>query len=641
MARLEIPSGTLIRIPTKYNTQFKRRFLMTSESSQKIIEPTQAVVGVLPDDSFSSFFVQRLHEALFDFSADSFKAPALNTHLRVMELKRIGGQAEHQEFISASVDSFFDELTWSIQSDPILKGGKKMLIQELVARVKCGWGKSSQFLPAISALSLQFKDYLRDLIEGLREEAGKQKWSKEYVLKLLDALIVEFELIGYPRPYIFSVLKIITTQRRKKGAVKSGLETINFFLSHFTLESKKFSISGYVSEAISKALNRHKDWSILESGVPTQFASSQNVKIFHKNLDHSLTPIAVECKVEALCQHSAAKMFFKALDRLNEQIRFLDHHLPVHIHGKAFCVEQNSNVVSIVPQSLSPLSFTARASEDDLEQGLEILDFFFSKSRLSRPAQARLAQAIEYHGAALTSNRYEEQLLNLWSSLEGFVGVPSSAGSKISFVREAVLSCLTLQYPQRLFSLVANRVVALMGNDAANAFWTSTEMQSSKLRENLALVLLHPDLEAKRNELAGIIAKRDPVLLYRLFELRKRFENPKATKETLQRHREKIAWQMNRIYWNRNLIVHSAESLPYLPTLVEHLHIYVDSFLGSILYAVAKLEANTIPSVLELFSVHEKIRNTELTKFIESVPTENHLDWIFGRENLLRDDSGI
>ena len=75
-------------------------------------------------DTFTVFFLQRLHEALFDYSPDSFKAPALNSHLRIVELNRIGGQAENQEFISASIDSFFLEISWSIQSDPIIRGGR-------------------------------------------------------------------------------------------------------------------------------------------------------------------------------------------------------------------------------------------------------------------------------------------------------------------------------------------------------------------------------------------------------------------------------------------------------------------------------------------------------------------------------------
>jgi len=614
---------------------------MVSECSQSVPESADDKFAAAQDDTFSAFFNQRLHEALFDYSADSFKASALNSHLRVIELNRIGGQAEHQEFISASVDSFFDELTWSIQSDLVLRGGKKLLIQELVARVKCGWGKPSQFLPAMSALTLQFNGYLNELMEELRLEASKSKWSKDRVLRVLDSLIVELDLTGYPRPYIYSVAQRISIRRRKTRS-DGAPETVDFFLSHFTREKKKFAVFGYVSEVTATALQRNPEWSIVEKGITSPRSPDSNLPNFSKAIDKSLTPIAVEWKVEALCQHTASRSFFRILDRLNEQIKFLDHHLPVHVHNKTFCIEIDTSTTSVLPQSSSPLGFTERTSKVDLEKGLELLDFFFRKSRLSRSAKARLAQAVEYHGAALASKRHEEQLLNLWSCLEGFVGVPSSAGSKIAFVREAVLSCLTLQYPQRLFSLIASRVSVLVGSAQMETFWRSAGIHATTPRECLALVLLHPDFVDKRNELAGIVALRDPVLLYRMFELVKRFASPKITKHTLERHREKIAWQMNRIYWNRNLIVHSAESLPYLPTLVEHLHIYVDSFLGSILYVVAKFEANTIPSVLELFSVHEKIRNGELTKFIEETATDNSpLDWIFGRENLLRESSGI
>lgn len=607
--------------------------------------PAHSAVAVAPSttDTFSAFFLQRLHEALFDYSADSFKAPALNSHLRVIELSRIGGQAENHEFISASIDSFFAEILWSIQNDPVLRGGKKQLMQELVSRVKNGWGKNTQFLPAMSALLLQFRRYLDDLSEELRLEAGKEQWSKARVIQLLDSLIVELELTGYPRPFIYSAAQKLTTQRKQNRLNNGAVCTVDLFLERFTSEPREFSVVGCVSHAMAKATVRHPGWSVHEMEMPTQKGAERSAQTFAKNVDRLLTPATVEFRGNSLCQHGAAKQFFNVLDRVGEQIRFLDHHLPIHVHSKALCVDLTSNTNSILPRSSSPLSFTARTSEMDLGNGLELLDFFFDKSRLSNAAKGRLAQAIEYHGAALTAKRHEEQLLNLWSCLEGFVGVPSSAGSKIAFVREAVLSCLTLQYPQRLFSLVANRVIDLVGAKQMDELWGIDMVHASESRERLALVLLNPELETARGKLASLVAQKDPVLLYRLFELVKRFGNPKATKETLMHHREKITWQMNRIYWNRNLIVHSAESLPYLPTLVEHLHIYVDAFLGSILYVVAKFQATTIPSVLELFSVHEKIRTDELSAFSQEktlIPGST-LDWVFGRENILRDSSGM
>ncbi len=618
---------------------------MTSMQASQTTSAARTAIAVVPSstDTFSAFFLQRLHEALFDYSADSFKAPALNSHLRVIELSRIGGQAENQEFIRTSIDSFFAEIVWSIQSDPVLRGGKKQLMQELVSRVKNGWGKNTSFLPAMSALLLQFRRYLDDLSEGLRLEAGKAEWSKARVVQLLDSLIVELELTGYPRPFIYSVAQKLTTQRKQNRLIDGAVRTVDLFLERFTSEPKEFSVIGHVSHAMAKATVRHPGWSVHDMGMPPQKGAERSSQTYAKDVDRLLTPATVEFRGNSLCQHDAARQFFIVLDRVGEQIRFLDHHLPVHVHSKAFCVDLTSNTTSILPRSSSPLSFTARTSEEELGSGLELLDFFFGKSRLSNSAKARLTQAIEYHGAALTSKRQEEQLLNLWSCLEGFVGVPSSAGSKITFVREAVLSCLALQYPQRLFSLIANRVVQLVGEKQMEDIWGIEAVRVASWRERLALVLLNPQLVAQRTKLADWVAQKDPVLLYRLYELVKRFENPKAARDTLIRHREKITWQMNRIYWNRNLIVHSAESLPYLPTLVEHLHIYVDSFIGSILYVVAKFQATTIPSVLELFSVHEKIRTDELSAFAQekTLSPGSTLDWVFGRENILRDSSGM
>ena len=159
----------------------------------------------------------------------------------------------------------------------------------------------------------------------------------------------------------------------------------------------------------------------------------------------------------------------------------------------------------------------------------------------------------------------------------------------------------------------------------------------------LAILLLGPAFNDARSLLAKEVGQKEPVLLFRLYELVNRFETPEVTKTTVIRHREKAAWQLNRIYWNRNLIVHSAESLPYLTTLVEHLHIYIDAFLSGILMVAIESEANTIPSVLELISVHEKQRLGELNSLKASVAREPHdiLHWVFGGANILKGHDGL
>lgn len=594
-------------------------------------------------DAFSIFFLQRLHEALFDYSADSYKAPALNTHLRVIELRNIGAQAEVNEFLPASIESFFEELEWSVTNDPVLKGSQKELIRELTARAKSGWGKASQFMPAISALELQFNRHFQRLKEALLGEAQNERWSKQRVIQLLDNLIVELGLVGFPRSNVYAVTQKINAKKRKGRLNKGPLHTVELFLKHFGTAKRKYSAQIYVSQSLAEAVSNFPNWTRLAADQETENAQISGWIDYQQEVQSAKTPALVSYQIDSLCAQSAARACLTTIDRISEQISFVDHHINLVAHDKVFCVETSLRIGVVCPRPLSPLRFVTKTDPQELGKALGVFKLFFTDGPFIPQARRRLARAFEYHSAALSARRPEDQLLNLWSCLEGFVGVPASAGSKISFVREAVLSSLSLLYPQRLFSLTGARLVEVLGQEAVNKYLSNSVPHATENFERLALVLLCNDFVADRDALMAEVAAREPVLLFRIYELVQRFGTPKDTRDTFVKHRAKVAWQLNRIYWNRNLIVHSAESLPYLPTIVEHLHVYVDSFLVSILMVSASERATTIPSVLQLIDVHEKHRLQELNALrenVQNVPV-NVLNWVFGQANVLRPLNGL
>ena len=95
----------------------------------------------------------------------------------------------------------------------------------------------------------------------------------------------------------------------------------------------------------------------------------------------------------------------------------------------------------------------------------------------------------------------------------------------------------------------------------------------------------------------------------------------------VEKHADRVRWQVMRIYRNRNLIVHNGETMPYLNLLIENLHSYVDEFIE---YIIKKsLEGHTINSIYQelyikechwnsLFSSKKKEMDSEIIKAILS-----------------------
>lgn len=586
---------------------------------------------------FCNFFSTRLHEALFNYSADSFKATALNTHLRVVELKKIAIQNSNNNFLTKSTDSFFEELDWSIKNDPVLKDGKKQIVKDLTEKIKNDWGKSHIINSTIPALEIQFSDYYQTILSLLIKESSSDKYSKSKIISLLDALIVELELLGYPRSYIYTVAHKISKKIRLERLPKSN-DIIGLFLQHFLFKEGEYLIIGYASPILAEAMSKFENW---ESPIDlSKIIKNQdrNLRIINKSLEktNNLKPIIFTDK--NICANNSSRNFFTVLDRVSERINFIDHHTNIQTLPISLCIDKNTGTSSVIKKNYSPLEFTTKSNPEKLKVSLEAINSLYTNSQLSANSKRRITQALEYHGAAIKSSRHEEQLLNLWSCLEGFVGMPTSTESKINFVRESILSSLNLQYPQRLFNLISNRIKEKISD--SNKYLEFIDGKSKN--ENLAHLLLNKENAKLLSGLGSELAKKDTLLLFRLYELKKRFNDPSTVKNTLDNHREKIGWQINRIYFNRNLITHSAESLPYISTLVEHLHIYVDSFLGSIIDTAKISNAKTISSVLDLFQVHEKIRNKELENYKTKECTVDEIsDWVFGKENILKNCVGI
>jgi hypothetical protein len=65
-------------------------------------------------------------------------------------------------------------------------------------------------------------------------------------------------------------------------------------------------------------------------------------------------------------------------------------------------------------------------------------------------------------------------------------------------------------------------------------------------------------------------------------------KTPALVNSFVEKHAERVKWQIMRIYRNRNLIIHNGSSMPYLSLLIENLHSYVDVFLSYAIHSLAE-----------------------------------------------------
>jgi hypothetical protein len=156
-----------------------------------------------------------------------------------------------------------------------------------------------------------------------------------------------------------------------------------------------------------------------------------------------------------------------------------------------------------------------------------------------------------------------------------------------------------------------NKLIEQVGSD----FWFFDKENSKKIlnsvhlkgKENsfdtLAGLIMTSENDDKRKEVYALLDNY-PFLKFRIFTLNKILSSGKELNKLLENHKQRVEWQIQRIYRVRNLIVHSGKMPTYTNILVENLHNYFDDFLNYIIDSAIKEK--------RIKTINEAILNAEI-----------------------------
>lgn len=100
------------------------------------------------------FFAQSLEELLFHHTLDSFKSPALNTHLNIFELQFLSAEIFRNKVKAGALKPVLEELENRIKTDPAIED-QKDLCSDYHAKIKASIKHPDElFFSAKSLLNL-------------------------------------------------------------------------------------------------------------------------------------------------------------------------------------------------------------------------------------------------------------------------------------------------------------------------------------------------------------------------------------------------------------------------------------------------------------------------------------------------------
>lgn len=524
------------------------------------------------------YFAQLLEEMLFDFSLDTYKTSVMHTGMLCTEAIQTIREVELGNIKAPNIWHVTAELCSNFERDPVAKALVSLPVSAFFPTLKNQKTPLKELQNTLELLAVQLspnkyreknEELLKAEIEGRKSIAEIRRLSRSYVTTLIATGFSQRHLSETTLDFFYFGRNRIT-----------GNEAINEFFLRFPYEKEDFTIVFKVD-----SIFEHMEGALPSIGLsitknlPIEIDLSSFNSFSNLN-DNKL--FAIAAKRSARDVYSARSEAEKRL-KLAATLLTLFHHKEHPAWTPECIVIDSENKKFKVHKPINSMHKCADLTKSVASKRLEL---FMSDFSLEKNSFSKFVRSAQLHSMALTSNADENQILNLWISLESLI--PSETKnddlSNIEHIVASLLPFLNLVYIDRLLNNLVKDLLRWNSPITRRAF---KPIPGKKFTDKLAKLLALPDFAAQRNSL--IQALRDFHLLKdRLDYFQTLFSSPSSVVNALDAHKIRLEWQIRRIYRTRNIIVHTGQTPAYTPLLIAHTHDYLDAVLSSLVNLASK-----------------------------------------------------
>lgn len=520
------------------------------------------------------FFAQRTEELLFDYTLDTYKPTALNAPSLCEEALLVLADVEANVLDEANFEHVIAELEWAIQRDRVAKSMLEADLNRYLPKGETVTIAKKRLQLSVLAGALNPYRYFERCVEFLKNAIEDE--SKSDIDELARTLITTLINLGQSKEFLYrSAIEYFYYDDTQKFTTSTlGLAG---FVEKIYPFSHQFDIYFIASSLIETIHNETQHFNIEKlDSLPEEIVYFATQRGFTKNIDEVFVKIndvtsfdVFSARMTAESRLSKIRDLF-ALFSHKFQLRWRDEALVVQL-----CCEEKPEIV--------------KKHRSSMEKGFDLTPPVAAKrmnwllrnlSLAETGSYERFDRVVELHGIGVTNNIPENQLLNLWISIETIT--PSSLSqNKISSVISALKPTLMLNY---ISGLVEQAASDLIQWDKYKAKKILKSISRTSLREATLKLLALSELEPKRKELYEALADFH-LLRYRIFRISEILSRPDKVRELLDTHERKVTWQIHRIYRTRNLVVHSGQAPTFIHALIENGHNYLDQIMSQVMLA--------------------------------------------------------
>lgn len=564
----------------------------------------------------AQFIAETLNEALFNYSFDSNKAPTLNTHFfcedylatyamvneAIMQegnMVPLNEEFEHivtnsiwmPACVSPSVLNFRNKqgFFFNIKDDKNCKNietAKRSEYYKDSANYICQLLSSDQDYSSL--ILKEINNILLSSTFTLEEKTVLYFCVREYVSELIN--------LGYSKTHLYmQVQNKLFKYRTSKDDVKYIIK----FLSSLQSSEEKYSVILGISD---------KAYSEFEGLINCVREAAENEKAsLSANYVVDTDKIRASDPVSAL--ESAKKMMSTFIDIYNAGIH--DCNMRIFDNGLVKA-EEGENYV-LINDSINLLTKNPIKAKEERQKWIKVA--------VQRNITPSVVAAFDLHNNALQICEPSTQLLSLWTIIEVIIETKQNFMSRSNYITNILCDILCSTYFHRCISALHAQITHFPGIKAI----IDSEPRGNDTVEKLALIL--KDNTALQ---ASLIAKlkKYPLEAYKIEHFSNLFGSKERMASNIIRHSNRLRWQIMRIYRNRCMIVHNGSNFPYINSILENLHFYIDELFDYIL-----LKTDVGLKDLEAIFACARIKQSEAVSILSDKKTtlsdDEYIDMIF------------
>ena len=579
-------------------------------------------------------FANLIDEMTFNYTYDSYKAPALNIISLLDEAHETVLDIENGMIKEEGMRSVLEELSKSFKDDEVMAA----LLQDMGMTYLCfnAWTNftNREILNCIVLLKQQkigerYFIKLKETLSELIKTKGNRE--KKKIENLTRIFVTHLKYLGYSEEYIYAVnLNFFFSS----GTRIDDENAVDLYFSLYDGIVKKYKVVN-IGNPLFKSLKNafSKDHDVVDDTLHFSFS---NPVINRFSIRRKNSQVFIITEVKANDPYMARQLSLQRIHRHSRTFRFYHHKDELSVQNECLVIEEASHTVIPIKKPIGNIVHC-----EDMKPFPASVMTSKTYNRLSYAPESiqRIDSSKQLHENALVTDNLENQFVNLFTALE--VLIPKDINSKnarIAQIYETIVPYLCVNYYRKLIGAIDSSL-KLWNKVFYKTILSKVTEGTDDIEKLAALMVLKKydgDDEHVKKELnllyEQLTADKFYLMRHRMFDMYTILSKPESILSFLERHEERIKWHVDRIYRTRNMIVHGGRSPHYIATMVENLHSYYDSLVNQLIEDNLNMHYNKIELSYTATSIRYKsYKNMLQSARGETIDESNLLAMVFNK----------